>query len=626
MDAARAVSEDLDLYVARPREEPLDEDLAAPEAHRRLLAAAVEGLRERLRRLHHGLPAPPAAVGRLEQQREPHRALLQEGLRLLRRAAAGAALEDRQPGGHRAFAVSEELAKTAVLSLLGAAAGAALLVCLLDVLARRLYASMKRDNRFQLDEWLQDTAPSGKVCAKAVVMNRWFVGGHVPSSVPLPLAQKESPFVRGLRVTSRLAQAAADADAAAPQALTAWPANSVVVGTIRMGFGHHRIAYAATSWGLKRGAPTYFHDFLAIDSPEATLIKDQDKMYSRASRVASEWGGCVERIWGSFTKSQGDATLLRVSYQMAEHLKPLLLGIPKDTPIIASHSFVGLAAVACGFKKVINLVIDNHPQWFCVVPGALNLVQGPSNYHNFLRMGVPPSEIRLAGHWIPQSLVDNIPADCEARKQRARQMAPLRLVVPVGGAGAQRKFVTGFVCALGDRVKAGAVNLLLNAGDHPHMKTAFEEALRKSGLDYHLVDSNDGVDWFVESLLKGGQPPKAVTLFAFGDYFPAVATTDKLCRVADVLCCKPSELAFYPVPKLMIRRVGDHEAYSALRASELGDGTLEARELEDAMAYVKVYEQPGRPLLVQQNDSIVKNHSIGLYDGCKNAVEAALEK
>ncbi|CAK0883210.1 unnamed protein product, partial [Prorocentrum cordatum] len=74
-------------------------------------------------------------------------------------------------------------------------------------------------------------------------------------------------------------------------------------------------------------------------------------------------------------------------------------------------------------------------------------------------------------------------------------------------------------------------------------------------------------------------------------------------------------------PQLMIRRVGDHEAYSALRASELGDGTLEARELEDAMAYVKVYEQPGRPLLVQQNDSIVKNHSIGLYDGCKNAVE-----
>ena len=137
-------------------------------------------------------------------------------------------------------------------------------------------------------------------------------------------------------------------------------------------------------------------------------------------------------------------------------------------------------------------------------------------------------------------------------------------------------------------------------------------------------------------LRAGGEPKCAVTLFAYDDYFPAVATTDLLCRVADVLCCKartpstqlyatscykllprrsthpgsllapqPSELAFYPIPKLMIRRVGDHEArytrdaremhrrravpeasmasrwqaYSALRASELGDGTLELREV-----------------------------------------------
>ena len=36
--------------------------------------------------------------------------------------------------------------------------------------------------------------------------------------------------------------------------------------------------------------------------------------------------------------------------------------------------------------------------------------------------------------------------------------------------------------------------------------------------------------------------------------------------VADILCCKPSELAFYPLPKLMIRRGGDHEAHSATRA------------------------------------------------------------
>ena len=95
--------------------------------------------------------------------------------------------------------------------------------------------------------------------------------------------------------------------------------------------------------------------------------------------------------------------------------------------------------------------------------------------------------------------------------------------------------------------------------------------------------------------------------------------------MADVLCAKPSELAFYPVPKLNIRRVGDHEAYSALRSSELGDGTLEARELEDAMAYVNLFVK-GPDLLTQMNKCIMVNGKAGLYDGCKVAVECALEK
>jgi hypothetical protein len=52
--------------------------------------------------------------------------------------------------------------------------------------------------------------------------------------------------------------------------------------------------------------------------------------------------------------------------------------------------------VAAGYENVINLVIDNYAQWFTVVPRALNLVQGPTNYHNFLKMGIPPSQLQLA--------------------------------------------------------------------------------------------------------------------------------------------------------------------------------------------------------------------------------------
>jgi hypothetical protein len=315
---------------------------------------------------------------------------------------------------------------------------------------------------------------------------------------------------------------------------------------------------------------------------------------------------------------------------------------------------VALAAVAAGMTNVINLVIDNHPQWFVVVPGCLNLVQGPINYQSFLRMGVHPDSIQLAGHWIPRDLVMNIPEDCSKRITRAKagfvdpvvdptgrspknyksaefpsqQTKPRRFLIPVGGAGAQRNFIVQFLRALAPYVSSGYVQLFLNAGDHKHMHQAFEETLFELGFrpgSYLVVSTLEGVTEFQKRLLEGQEPTTSITLFAFHEYFPAVATTDILSRVTDVLACKPSELAFYPVPKLMIRRVGDHEQYSALRAAELGDGTLEAREVEDAMNFVKcVVERP--ELLVSMNECILKNATAGIYDGCKNAVKIALER
>ena len=194
-------------------------------------------------------------------------------------------------------------------------------------------------------------------------------------------------------------------------------------------------------------------------------------------------------------------------------------------------------------------------------------------------MGVPPSELRLAGHWCPSGLVDNIEADCNRRIARAKDPSnkPRRLLIPVGGAGAQKSFIIKFIEAVEPWIRRGKLQLFLNAGDHKHMKTAFVDVLNKCNLDYDTVTTTKGVREFQSKLLQpGAEPNKAVTLFAFEDYFPAVATTDLLCRVADILTCKPSELAFYPIPKLHIRRVGDHEAYSAIRAAEVNDGSLEA--------------------------------------------------
>jgi hypothetical protein len=84
-------------------------------------------------------------------------------------------------------------------------------------------------------------------------------------------------------------------------------------------------------------------------------------------------------------------------------------------------------------------------------------------------------------------------------------------------------------------------------------------------------------------------------------------------------------LAFYCIPKLHIRRVGDHEADSARRAAEAGDGSLEAREVSDALRYLELILQQPSDLLTSWNEAIMQNNKIGIYDGCKNAVQFAIE-
>jgi len=516
---------------------------------------------------------------------------------------------------------------TAVIIILSIILFFYLLFRLALLLAPSLYQKMIAENTISVDDFVK-SKPSPRSALKSWAMNRMSVGSRKAKkdvSEGYPLSVVDSDKVDGIKVTSRSSSGTSASISNVDDGSKPMP---IVVGTIRMGFGHHRIAYAATSWGvggegnLSKERETWFHDFLNIESEEAQMIKDTDKLYSKGSRWASELGGAVERLWGSITKS-GDEDSLRVTYQFSEHMVPLINGLPKNAPIIATHSMVACAAVAAGFTNVINLVIDNHAQWFVVVPGALNLVQGPSNYHSFLKMGVPEDQLALAGHWIPRDLVEGIPDACARRIARRKAGKPIRIIIPVGGAGAQRKFIVNMVGALSKLVKEGKVQLFLNAADHEHMKEAFLGALEKNGMDYATVKDMKGVRDFKEKMLTE-EPEKNVTLFTFDEYFSAVATTDILCNVADVLACKPSELAFYPIPKLMIRRVGDHEAYSALRASELGDGTLELRHVPLAIKYVNLFWDTN--LLEVMNNSIEKNNKIGLYDGCKNAMKIALER
>ena len=96
-------------------------------------------------------------------------------------------------------------------------------------------------------------------------------------------------------------------------------------------------------------------------------------------------------------------------------------------------------------------------------------------------------------------------------------------------------------------------------------------------------------------------------------------------RACDVLITKPSELAFYPVPKLMIKRVGGHEAWGAVRAAELGDGSFECDTMRDISSMLKSLQRDPTMLRFMCGN-IEKAKSQGTYDGAYKVVELALRR
>ena len=157
-------------------------------------------------------------------------------------AAAYYCYERKEPSS---WSVQEiiELAK-----MIGIVAGAiGLFIGLCIVYLAMSYKTMIKDNFFDLDTYLgQPTGGSFLARAKVVFLNYLNVGmSRKVSHVPVKLAQAESPFVKGLMVTS----AVGTCDGTVPMPPPG-KNGALIVGTIRMGFGHHRIAYAASSWGI----------------------------------------------------------------------------------------------------------------------------------------------------------------------------------------------------------------------------------------------------------------------------------------------------------------------------------------------------------------------------------------
>jgi hypothetical protein len=114
-------------------------------------------------------------------------------------------------------------------------------------------------------------------------------------------------------------------------------------------------------------------------------------------------------------------------------------------------------------------------------------------------------------------------------------------------------------------------------------------------------------------------------VFLHDNIFHAVYATNYLMRVADVMITKPSELAFYPIPKIFNERVGGHEMWGAIRSAEIGDGTVETRTVPQTLQAIDLLTDE-TDLLTMYCEQIVRNKSIGIYDGAYRCVELATGK
>jgi len=434
----------------------------------------------------------------------------------------------------------------------------------------------------------------------------------------------QSPIVTGLALLEQSQSNSTESLKALSQALAA--KKTVIVGSVRMGYGHHRIAYSALTWALELGGKPFLLDILSPDCVEAAVVRNMDKQYSKMSRIASNLGGVFDAIWGRMML-QGDANALRCCLALAQRIRGIMAAFPKDVPVISTHPIVGNMAVACGFTNVINLIFDNFPQYFVLVPGALNLVQSPSYFDKLLDMGCQAKNLRLAGHWVSSDLCLNAIADSKSRIERSERNMPRRFLIAVGGAGAQGAFLAGLLSGIADLLRNKRIRIYLNCGDHTHIADAVLAKLKSLDLEWDEVTTNEGTVALCEreALQTLQEPPdwKAVTVFRFDSHFAAFRCTDLVIRVADVLVTKPSELAFFPVPKLHIRRVGAHEAHSAVRAQEIGDGSVECREVPHAVQKLNQLIEPQSALFRLMNESIIKAAEQKVYEGSRVACEFA---
>ncbi len=409
---------------------------------------------------------------------------------------------------------------------------------------------------------------------------------------------------------------------------------SIIIGNIRMGFGHYRISMAMASAAHAMGYEPYWLDLHSfMDTSCGKVIRHQNYLYSLGSRLSQR--SSLFNIYWERLNSEGFRKLPynAADQKKAELLAPICRALPKNIPYVATHVWPAQAAVHAGLTNVVNAIPDNWPMALHLSEGAKHTVQTPSAYLGYKALRgmakhplkpMPEGSLYYTGHYIDHELVSNIEKDCEARLDRLKSSKAKRYLMTIGGAGAGKELFVGMINSMLPDIASGKSVLLINFGDH---RKVYDEICTEipgfsSIVREHFncfADTAEFAAHAIEGDISG------IHAFCDSDIFSAVYSTNLLMRICDVMITKPSELAFYPVPKLMIKRVGGHEAWGAIRAAEVGDGTYECTTLAEIVAMIKLIQEDSE-VISSMCHNILTAKNAGIYDGAYNVIKLATSK
>jgi hypothetical protein len=409
----------------------------------------------------------------------------------------------------------------------------------------------------------------------------------------------------------------------------------IIVGNIRMGFGHYRISMAIASAAHSMGYTPYWMDLNSYKDTTCTkVISAQNDLYSLGSRISQKSRLFNKFIWEPLNYEGFRQLSYNASDQRnAELMAPVFKKIPHDIPVVATHVWPAQAAVHAGMDYVVNAIPDNWPMALHYAEGSLHTVQTHYAYQGY-RIGngmnkkeivnaMPDDSILFTGHYVDHELVSNIEYDCDKRLGRRMSGRAMRFLLTIGGAGAQKDIFAAVIRYLIPYVKAGKAVIYVNVGDYINVweELLYEMPIMREFMVEHFDNWDDTVK-FAGDAIDG--EVSGIHGFYHKNIYQAVYCTNLLMRSADVLVTKPSELSFYPIPKLFIKRVGGHEQWGAVHSAEMGDGTLECRDIPHTIQMLDMFLRDEN-FIGSMCKSIVMNKKNGVYNGAYHVVEAAFD-